>query len=234
MAFGVPYLRKRGIGFAQVAQLGLRYDAQQKRVLFPVFDHHRVFRGFTGRSTMPSSAYSKSYPKVKDYYGLDKREIFLGLPRDGVGPNIISEGLFDYGNGVKAGYTNTRAVLGTAITPQKLDILKEEGKPVHLFFDNDLAGWQAMFGVPDDEGELNTTNAWAYQLYRELPVWIVPYPKTFNGMDPGSLSVDLYRKLVGNAYMFHGVAPTNELGEPIMTKPNRTYHRRKKDLRRHR
>ncbi|QXN71129.1 DNA primase [Rhodobacter phage RcDurkin] len=219
MAFGIPYLRKRGIYFQHVIQMGLRYDVSQHRVLFPVYDIERRFRGFTGRSVRPSKYYSKFYPKVKDYYGLNKRELLLGLPYDGHGPRIISEGLFDFGRSVSYGYTNARAVLGTALTPEKIDILISEGEPVYLLFDNDLPGWQAMFGVPDDNGGLDTSQAWAFRLFEEIPVWIVPYRETFDGKDPGSLDRAEYDVMIRNAWLFHGRAPLDAEGNPSMQKP---------------
>jgi hypothetical protein len=94
-----------------------------------------------------------------------------------------------------------------------------EGDPVYFFMDNDLAGWQALFGIPDNEGNLETANAWAFQLYTEIPVWIVPYTKPFDGTDPGSLSSKDIEKAISNAWIFTGNPPMNDLEQPNLLRP---------------
>lgn len=215
----LPYLRQRGLRFPTPLTLGLRYDDYQCRVLFPCYDRHDTFRGFTGRSIIPPTQHSKRNPKVRDYYGLDKRELFLRLPKNRVGPKIISEGLLDYGKIVQAGYRNAHAILGTALTPEKLDILIDEGDPVYFFMDNDLAGWTSLFGTFGADGVLEVDNAWAYRLYRELPVWIVPYNKPFDGTDPGSLPENEIHDMVHNAWLFMGNPPLDDLDEPHLMLP---------------
>ena len=206
------YLTRRGLHYPTPYQLDLRYDGRDKRILFPCYDTKHRFRGFTGRSIMPADAYSKRYPKVKDYYGLDKRTLFLGMADPPTrGPNLICEGLLDYAMLVQHGFPRTRAILGTSLTDEKLDILVAEQQPVYFFMDNDQAGWNALFGIweVDKNGEEfhNTDNAWAYQLYKEVPVWIVPYRKHMAGEDPGSLSRAEVHKAVELAWLFTGEAP---------------------------
>ena len=213
-AVSLPYLRQRGLRFPTPLRLGLRFDSTQSRILFPCYGRYGEFNGFTGRSTLPPRTYSKQNPKVRDYLGLDKRKLFLRLPHRRNGPKIISEGLIDYGKLVQTGFTNAHAILGTALTPEKIDILIEEGDPVYFFMDNDLAGWQALFGVFDGDGVLEVDNAWAYRLYREIPVWIVPYDTPFDGMDPGSLPEETLRRMIDNAWLFMGTPPLDDLDEP--------------------
>lgn len=110
LAIGVPYLRARGITLPTVYRAGLRFDTYQHRVLFPCYDKYRTFRGFTGRSIRPGNDTTKGRnPKVRDYYGLSKRELFLGLPSypEERGPRIISEGLFEFARGIENGYPAT-------------------------------------------------------------------------------------------------------------------------------
>lgn len=209
LALGSAYLRKRGLSYIDIMRLNLRYDSFQRRVLFPVYDQFDNFCGFTGRSTIEGNNDTKGKnPKVRDYYGLKKRELFLGLPGQPAGIRLLVEGLFDYANLVRLGYKATRAIMGTSITPEKRDILIQQGEPVYFFMDNDLAGWQAVFGIFDSDGNLMTDNAWAYSLYSEIPVWIVPYSTQFGGEDPGSLfEADKVHRMIRNAWLFTGKAP---------------------------
>lgn len=220
LAVGIPYLRKRGLQLPSIYRLGIRYDDYQSRVLFPCYDRADRFRGFTGRSTVEGNNETRGRnPKVRDYYGLNKRELFLGLRGKQPGIRIIVEGLFDYATLVQAGYPATRAILGTSLTDEKVDILIQEAAPVHFFMDNDLAGWTALFGYADEDGELVTDNAWAFRLYTEIPVWIVPYPRGLDGTDPGSLSKKQIDAAIKRAWLFTGKLPVDELGLPDLRRP---------------
>lgn len=222
-AMGLPYLSQRGVTHPAPLLLNLRYDSFQHRILFPCYDRYDQFNGFTGRSVMADRTYSKQNPKVRDYYGLDKRTLFLRLRGQQTGRKLITEGLIDYAMGVQYGFRNTHAILGTALTPEKIDILISEGDPVYFFMDNDLAGWQALFGVPNDEGDgYETHNAWAFQLYREIPVWIVPYPTPLNtgNLDPGMMSRKSFNNSVKRAWLFTGEAPLDAGGNPHMMPPD--------------
>jgi hypothetical protein len=222
-ALGLRYLRTRGITYPTPLLLNLRYDNFQQRVLFPCYDRYDVFMGFTGRSVMSERTYSKQNPKVRDYFGLDKRTLFLRLRGKQKGIKLISEGLVDYGNLVHCGYRNAHAILGTALTPEKLDILISEGDPVYFFMDNDMAGWEALYGIPKKEGEgYEHENAWAYQLYKEIPVWIVPYPSNLGegATDPGIMTKENLQKCIERAWLFTGKAPFDDTGNPTMRPPN--------------
>jgi hypothetical protein len=220
LALSVAYLRKRGLSYVDIMRLNLRYDAWQQRVLFPVYDSNDMFRGFTGRSTMRVNTWTKQNPKVRDYYGLNKREVFLKLPGKQDGIKLIGEGLFDFATFVRFGYRNARAILGTALTPEKIAILIDEAEPAYFFMDNDLAGWQALFGVFKPDGDLETENAWAFRLYKEIPVWIVPYEEPLTGEDPGSITDPArVEKLIRNAWLFTGKAPLDRSGSPSTQRP---------------
>ncbi len=86
----IQYLRDiRGLGFTDACKLGLRWDRRQHRVLFPVYDHWTgAFEGFTGRSIYNTSELEelserrgRNIPKIRDYLGLNKRELLLGSRR---------------------------------------------------------------------------------------------------------------------------------------------------------
>lgn len=210
-ATGHPYLRARGIDFRATLLCDLRYDPRpwERRILFPVYGWDESFVGFTGRSTLKGNDTTRGdNPKVKDYYRLPKREVFLRLPKkDRRGRRIIVEGLFDYARLVGFGYRNAHAILGTSLTDEKIDILVSEGEAVYFLMDNDLAGWQALFGTYDEDGKHETEQAWAYRLYREVPVFIVPYKTIFDGTDPGTLSAKDVSAGLSRAWLFTGNAP---------------------------
>lgn len=224
-AVGHPYLRQRGIDWVTTFKLDLRFDEFQRRVLFPCYNRYDEFCGFTGRSVLKgNNATRGNNPKVRDYYGLDKRAMFLRMPGRQQGRKLIGEGLFDYGRFVRAGFNNAHGILGTSLTEEKIDILLEEADPCFFFMDNDQAGWQALFGVHDEKsGELNTENGWAWRLYRELPVWIVPYPSDFDKSDPGSLAPARIRNAVKKAWLFTGKPPYNEVGGMTLRHPKDIY-----------
>lgn len=196
-AYGIKYLRKRGIGWQHIAKLGIRYDSWQKRVLFPVYDEAGTFMGFTGRSVMRESQLTKKNPKVRDYLGLNKKKLFLFSPKARSKPKgvplydrlIIVEGLFDYALLTAYGFTNVMCNMGTALTLEKVAILRAKGEPVFFFFDNDKAGYDAVHGNEDNEtGEIDTSLSWAHQLYTQIPVWVIGYPDHVEAKDPGSMN----------------------------------------------
>jgi hypothetical protein len=216
-ALGNKYLADRGIGFLDIFRMGIRFDSYRNRVLFPVYDNSDQFCGFTGRAAENRKTWTKEHPKVRDYFGLPKRKVFLRLPSNRKGPRIIVEGLFDYARLVCFGYTNTHAILGTSPTPEKIDILLEEGEHVYFLLDNDKAGWQALFGIPDPskDGEYNTADAWAFKLFREIPVSIIPYENDLDGLDPGSIrDPAIIKNMLDRAWLFNGKVPLNEYDEP--------------------
>lgn len=216
----VSYLHDRGISVWDTWKIGIRYDRSEQRVLFPVYDSDSEFRGFTGRSIQNRDTWPKSYPKVKDYGGLPKRELLLRLKGQRDGKKIISEGLFDFAMAVHHGYENARAILGTAVTDEKIEMLLREGEPVYFFMDNDVAGWTALFGLLDDDENLDTSQAWAFRLYKEIPVWIVPYFKNLDGTDPGSLrNKEDYDAHIKRAWLFTGKAPMTADGRRSMLRP---------------
>lgn len=221
LALGIPFVRQRGVTVGGVIRTGLRFDEEEQRVLFPVHYPDGAFAGYSGRSIRNRKTWPRTYPKTKDYHGLDKRSVFLSTPRKFDGKKIIVEGTFDYAALVSNGYNNSRAILGTAITPEKLNILLQEGDPVYLFMDNDKAGWQAAFGIPNEDGELNKSQSWAHSLYREVPVWIVPYPSAeLDGTDPGSLADrKTLHKLISKAWLYTGEAPYDSLGDMTFSNP---------------
>jgi DNA primase len=134
-------------------------DGLPERILFPVYDRYNALYGFTGRAVD-----SRVPLRIKDYYGLPKRHLLLGAhlihPEDEY--VILVEGLVDYARMVTFDQP-AMAFMSSTLTPMQAEIVKDIGKPVYLFHDNDKPGLDAR----DRAGEL---------LWRHVPVMKVRYP----------------------------------------------------------
>jgi len=134
------YLENRGITRMQtIANARLRIDPDNdgtERIIFPVYGLDGLLYGFTGRATNDTTN-----PKVRDYFGLPKKDLLLGLHRITSDTNyvVVVEGLFDYLAGVENDYP-ALAVMHSTLTAAQADILKVIGLPTYLLYDDDKAG----------------------------------------------------------------------------------------------
>lgn len=168
------YLRGRGIGAGTSDRLALLYDTDARRILFPVRDRNGGLHGFSGRAIE-----AEVQPKIRDYEGLPKRALILGAHLWQAGrPVVIVEGLFGYAHfhqiGVDAS-VNIGALLGSALTDEKAEILRQEDAPVHLLLDNDLGGENGLFGAISPEGVRQADGAISL-LRGHLPVMVPSWP----------------------------------------------------------
>lgn len=164
-AEGHPYLKDRGITKRAAREMELLLDPGdgkdgEERILFPVYGRDGNLYGFSGRATRREARL-----KVKDYHGLPKRLLLLGAhliqPEDEY--VILVEGLFDYARMVTHGQP-AMAFMSSTLTKAQAEIVKDIGKPVYFFHDNDGPGEDAR----DKAKEL---------LWRHVPVMKVRYPK---------------------------------------------------------
>lgn len=212
-AIGHWYLEKRGYDWRDAFRLRLRFDEAQQRILFPVYNNQLQLEGYTGRSVMPNHLITKgkgTNPKTRDYGGLQKERLFLFNKNIGTAPIVLVEGAFDYARVYQAGFCGAMAVLGTALTDYKVDIIVAMNRPVFLFLDNDTAGDAATFGVVNRETGLreSTHRAWAERLYQHVPVWLCQYPESaeMEGRgDPDSLTIYEVRSAIKNAKLYRGL-----------------------------
>ncbi len=181
-AEGHPYLRRRHISARTARRIPILHDPDEDRILFPMCDHAGALYGFTGRAVS-----SKRIPRVKDYFGLPKRLCLLGdhlVDRKSDEPVLLVEGLFDFARLVTLGF-DALASCGSDLTEPQRKILQRIGRPVYLFYDNDMAG--------KDGAALA-----AAALRASLPVAKVRYPKGVS--DPGEIhSAEHVRKMIKNA-----------------------------------
>lgn len=177
------YLYKRYIESEQaIYDMELRIDPNNKgveRILFPVRGVDGTFYGFTGRATDDLVV-----PKVRDYFGLPKRQLILGIhavnPEQ---PIFLVEGLFDYAAMYQYGYQAVAAMHST-ITEHQAMLLKDLGAAIYVFFDNDKAGKLGAIHV-------------AEVMSQYVPVWRVTYPKGCN--DPAELYKEEVEDMIENA-----------------------------------
>ena len=123
------------------------YASFIERISFPIYNHIGTLVGFGGRTISGhlakyvNSPQSEIFDKSRILYGYDKakNEIFKRKEM------IICEGYMDCIMLHLAGFTNAVAVLGTALTPKHLPLIKKENIKVILSFDSDTAGENAAF-----------------------------------------------------------------------------------------
>ena len=179
----VEYLKSRKVTRHAAELLDLRYDPDQRRTLFPVYDWEKKLYGFTGRSILSddeiAALNSKAYRKVKDYAGLPKDALLLGehLARDGY-PMLVVEGLFALLHVVSRGaceYSNPVATMGSHLSDTQRDRLADHDAPVFMLYDNDKAGREGLWGPQRKDGSHEGGGA-IDKLRPHVPVLTCTYP----------------------------------------------------------
>lgn len=180
------YLIGRGLTEQEYAEsLELRYDPEERRILFPVYHDNGDFYGFTSRAIDEDNAL-----RVKDYHGLKKKLLLLGshnLP-EGAEKVVLVEGAFDYAVTRTFGVPSV-AALGTAFVQNKADALIRIAKPVYIMFDPDAPGRSAA-------------KKYAAALIRHLPVFDIQYPKELSNFDPAELYPEEVYAMIEAAELF--------------------------------
>ena len=121
------------------------YASFSNRITFPIYNHIGSIVGFGGRTISDhpakyiNSPQSEIFDKSRVLYGYDKARTAIFKS----GEVIICEGYMDCIMLHQAGFFNAVAVLGTALTPKHLPLLKKENIKVILSFDSDTAGQNA-------------------------------------------------------------------------------------------
>jgi len=144
------FLNKQGYPVEEISKAGLAvdrgYDRFRDRIMFPIRDLNGVIVGFTGRENPDNPAEqmgkyintpnSLIYDKSRVLYGLDKAK--LDIKRNNY--CLLVEGQTDVIMSHQAGFTNTIASSGTALTDQQLKIIKRYTDNLAMAFDMDIAG----------------------------------------------------------------------------------------------
>ncbi len=150
-----PILLKKGYKKESIEELGLIhennskiYDTFQNRILFPIHDLEGHVVGFTGRIYEESD--QAKYMNSKESSIFKKGNILFNYHR---AKNeikrkkevIIVEGNMDAIRMSSVGIKNTIALMGTSLTQEQVEIIKNLRSKVILMFDNDDAGEIATF-----------------------------------------------------------------------------------------
>ena len=130
-------------GLAVAGKNGGIYDTYRNRLMLPVIDVRGDVIGFTSRVMDDSTPKYLNTPETAIF---KKRSILYGLnyAKNTKRPNfILVEGNIDVITLHQAGFDNTVATMGTALTEEHVHILGRYTKELVLCYDNDNAGVDA-------------------------------------------------------------------------------------------
>ncbi len=144
-------MREKGYEKADLIEAGLAvagknggvYDKYRNRLMLPVIDVRGDVIGFTSRVMDDSTPKYLNTPETSIF---KKRSILYGLnyAKSTKRPNLILvEGNIDVITMHQAGFDNTIATMGTALTEDHIRILAKYTKELVLCLDNDAAGQDA-------------------------------------------------------------------------------------------
>ncbi|HEX4799167.1 MAG TPA: DNA primase [Candidatus Paceibacterota bacterium] len=151
------HLTKKGFTEANMLSAGLiknadagkeSYDVFRDRIMFPICDPSGRVVAFSGRTMKKedgipkyvNSPETELFQKSEILYGYDKAKQSIRT----LDFSLVVEGQFDVVLSHQAGYTNTVAVSGTALTPHHAMLLTRLSQNVVLALDADRAGVSAI------------------------------------------------------------------------------------------
>ncbi len=152
----LEFLRAQKVSFSDAKAFGLvgvggesgrPYAFFRERITFPIFTPTGKIVGFGGRTITDhpakyiNSPDSKIFDKSRLLYGYHKAKTTIMQK----GEIIVTEGYLDVVMLHQAGFTNTVATLGTALTEHHVPILKRGDPKVILAYDGDKAGRNAAY-----------------------------------------------------------------------------------------
>lgn len=177
------HLKSKGFTESEMERAGMiktenghTYDRFRGRIMFPISDGAGRVVAFSGRilhKDSDSAKYLNSpqtelFDKSKILYGYDKAKQSIRK----FDFSILVEGQMDIIMCHQAGFTNTVASSGTALTKDHLSLLKRISNKIIMSFDSDNAGAKAA------------ERAWAIALISGMDVKIAEIPA---GFDPADL-----------------------------------------------
>jgi len=150
----VDYLHNQGFSPSLVEQAGLakprrqgdgRYDVMRERVMIPITDERGRVIAFGGRLLEGDGPKYLNTPETRLY---KKSGVLYGLhqARNGISRSkraLVVEGYFDVISLAQAGFPETVATCGTALTTDHLERIRRLTRDVVLVLDSDAAGTAA-------------------------------------------------------------------------------------------
>ncbi len=151
------HLNKKGFEDKALLEAGLvkqaeggkqPYDVFRDRIMFPIMDPSGRVIGFSGR-ILAKDTEAPKYVNSPETELFNKSEALFGYDKAKHGIHkldfsLIVEGQFDVVLSHQAGYKNTVAVSGTALTPAHVSLLQRLSNRVVLALDSDRAGVAAV------------------------------------------------------------------------------------------
>lgn len=150
----ITYLKNNFFDLNMAKELGVidsgsngLYARFIERITFPIFLQSGKLVGFGGRTISGHNAKYINSPATKLF---NKSALLFGynLARDSIYQSkeiIITEGYLDVIMLHQAGFTNSVATLGTALTSQHMPLLKKSDAKIILGYDGDKAGMEAAY-----------------------------------------------------------------------------------------
>lgn len=150
----ITYLKNNFFDLSMAIELGIidngsngLYARFIERITFPIFLQSGKLVGFGGRTISGHNAKYVNSPATKLF---NKSALLFGynLSRESIYQSkeiIITEGYLDVIMLHQAGFANSVATLGTALTSQHIPLLKKSDAKVILGYDGDKAGIEAAY-----------------------------------------------------------------------------------------
>jgi DNA primase len=150
----ITYLKNNFFDLRMAIELGIidsgsngLYARFIERITFPIFLQSGKLVGFGGRTISGHNAKYVNSPATKLF---NKSALLFGynLSRESIYQSkeiIITEGYLDVIMLHQAGFANSVATLGTALTSQHIPLLKKSDAKVILGYDGDKAGMEAAY-----------------------------------------------------------------------------------------
>ena len=128
------------------SQSGRTYDFFKNRVMFPFFDLRGNVIAFGGRTLDPDDTRKYLNSRETMVFKKNKTLFSLNFAKESAVKNnqlLLCEGNMDVISMNQAGFENTVATCGTAITPEHARIMSQYCKEVIICYDSDEAGQKA-------------------------------------------------------------------------------------------
>ncbi|MFT5179618.1 MAG: DNA primase [Candidatus Paceibacteria bacterium] len=167
------------VGLVKSGDKGTTYDRFRDRVMFPIFDSNSKVVAYSGRILSKDSEEAK-YINSPETIFFNKSSVLYGynFAKQAIRKlnfSILVEGQMDVVMAHQAGYSNTVASSGTALTEIQLKLLRRLSDRLVIALDGDSAGLRA------------SEKAWQMALSLGIDVKIAILPK---GSDPADLIKD--------------------------------------------
>ncbi|MFA6226933.1 MAG: DNA primase [Candidatus Paceibacterota bacterium] len=177
------HLKSKGFSDDEMLRAGMvktennsTYDRFRGRIMFPIFDSAGRVIAFSGRilhddgksAKYLNSPQTEIFDKSKTLYGFDRAKQAIRK----FDFSVLVEGQMDLLMAHQAGFANTVASSGTALTAEHLKLLKRISNRVIMSFDSDNAGAKA------------SERGWMLSLATGMEVKVAAIPK---GFDPADL-----------------------------------------------